>query len=1253
MQQVIAQLDNVRRWGRLLLLARRLLQFIAAMIVVAIACGLVDYLLRLPGWLRLVLDLGIFAFAGLWLFSNLSRAAGFAPDLSVLALRAEKMFPHLTGLLASGVEFAVHPENYADPARMASMAQASMTQAEKRLGGESLHQLINPTPAVRSGMSALAAIIVLGVICLAAPDAAATAAKRWLLPLGGAEWPRRTHLTSLSNEAVQPADAPLRLAMRVEKGYEPGMRAWVYYNVHALPAPGSTENSGGPRQWQSVLMSEQAPAGAVGSADEPASRSGMFERLVDLSPDLAEILAGSGTSSATAAAGATSLPPRGAIVEFYFKAGDNVTESRTVRVVPRPAVTSVVAEIEPPAYAKGLIKPETIAMHRQTGRTASMSAMQGSAVTMKVRFNKPVDPHLLSAGSADRRGTPEVGTSALVVDPAELVAFAARAEKEKWLSPDLAGPLMPGLSRPGGKPLPLTQWKWHDDGMGCDFTFLLYTTVESPIHLRDEHGLENLSDRTYRIEARVDQPPTVALLEPAGDETVLSTATVKVEGTARDDVASESLSLEAALPAKLQITPPAVEKKLTSETLILETVNGRTERLAASHQLDLSKLGLKPGDQVILTAAARDIYELDGKRHDIVRSAPRTLRIVDTASLINQLRNELSAVRQQAIRLEARQTEIRTGEQQQAHSRQEQLTQQVSRQKDALQQLKQRAQRNKLDDPQLKDLIQRSKELINKAENESQSATQQLEQSRREQKESAAQKAAQEQAGKHQENVGQALKDLAGLLDQGRDALTLQLQLRALDQAQKTLGEDTRKMLPRTAGKNANELDPKDAKELQRLAEQQKNLGQQADELIKQMKAAAEAIDKQGKSPQDKATAQALNDAANIAQRQGLQDKMQQAQKDVQENKLSQANTQQEEASQTLQQMLQQMQGQDKKQQEMLRRMLAKLEESIARLIEQQKAQLDRLKAAKQDFALLADGEAALRRNTIAVAEEARADQKMGNVTKLVDAAARSMGDAIGFLRGNQQEPAVTSESDALKNLEDALKLVKEMKQKSEQEEQQQQRDELKGVYEKLAKAQDDLRERTRVLVDAGELNRRQRGELLALGNAEADLQNEAKQLAEKVKDTLLFQQLHKEVDESASRAVGKLRGATPDGELVLDQQNISDTLRLMAKALDDAKKEADAFDEAQRAQQQQQGEQQQGQQGKKPLVPPVAELRLLRGMQESVYRQTRAIGDGKVKLTDSQRVKQMGDLAARQLQLRMLGERLIRKMTQGTDVQE
>ena len=43
-------------------------------------------------------------------------------------------------------------------------------------------------------------------------------------------------------------------------------------------------------------------------------------------------------------------------------------------------------------------------------------------------------------------------------------------------------------------------------------------------------------------------------------------------------------------------------------------------------------------------------------------------------------------------------------------------------------------------------------------------------------------------------------------------------------------------------GRNANELDPKDRKELERIAEHQKNLAKQADELVKQMKAAGKGI---------------------------------------------------------------------------------------------------------------------------------------------------------------------------------------------------------------------------------------------------------------------------------------------------------------------------------------------------------------------------------------------------------------------------
>lgn len=1189
MQHVLAQLETVRRLGRLMLIARRLLQFLTTFCIAALACGVLDYLLRFPGWLRLAIVILFIAFAGLWLITHLGRAIGFAPDLSTLALRAERLFPQLTGVLASGVEFATHADEYAHPQRTATFVRSSVAQVESTLGKESLAKLLNPTPTIRVGALALLATIIFASVILIAPASSAIAAQRWLLPLGEAQWPRRTHITSLTGEQVQPADAPLRLAARIDKGYSQGMRAWVYYQVQGKADQAG--KAGQYRQWQSVLMSEQAvgAAGAVAAAGEPAAQSGLFERLIDLTPDFAELLAGSSNSASL-----DDLPADGVLVNYYFKAGDDFTQPQTVRVVPRPAVKSVTVKITPPDYAKGLVTEETISLDKQTGRTATVSALEGSLVHMKVAVNHPA----------------------------------------YYLVPALGWtPQMMGNA---------TQKNGANGTADFEFTFTLGRTFETPIKLTNSHGLENLSDRTYRIEMRSDVPPTVAMIQPASDEMVLATATVTLEATARDDVAVESLTLEAQLPPLAASLPASAPPAASADSRTLETVTARADRLTASHEFDLSKLGLKPGDNITLTAVAQDIFNLNDKRHDPVRSTPRILRIVDAAAFTQQIRSELAGLRQQAMRIEARQQELKANDPATAQPRQEQLTQTLTRQAQAVQQMSDRIKRNKLDDPGITEQLNRAKSLLNQAGEQSQKASQTLEQSRREEKESAAQKQKQEQTKQHQDNVAQAMKDLAGLLDEGKSALALQSQLRQLDQAQKKLGDETRDLLPRTAGRNANELGEQDKKELDRIAQEQKNLAQQADDLIKQMKAAAELLDQQGDKPQDKAAAQSLNEAANIAQRQGLKDKMDQAGKDTQENKLSQAAAQQQEASDTLQQMMNQMQGQQKKQQEMLRRMLAKLEESIAKLLDQQKAQLARLIDAKE-LAPLADPLGTLRRNTMAVAEEARGSEKTAGVAKLIDQAAQSQSDAMFFLRGNQQDPAITSERDAVANLEEALKLVRAQKKKEEQAEQQQEREQLKGEYDKLAKEEDALIDRTKVLADLAELNRRQRAEATQIAQAQSELQAAAKKLAEKISGAPVFVHLHQTIDESATKAIEELRTAKASAEVVIEQQTIAQSLRLMAKALDDANKEDEPFDNAQ---QPQQGEQSQGEgaQSKPKLVPDIAELKLLRGLQESLYKRTRLIDESNI--SDSKRVRLIDDLANQQQRVRVLSEAVIKKMT-------
>lgn len=1179
MQHVIAQLESVRRVTRMLLIGRRLLQWLAVMLVIVMVAGLADYLLRLPSGARFAVGLTVASLSAFWIVTRLLRAAGFKPELATLALRAEKIYPQLAGALASGVEFATHPDDYADPERTASLAKNSIENAQQRLGKQSLSTIVNKTPTLRTAAVAGVILLIFAGVLFAAPQQSGVAAKRWFMPFADVQWPRRTNIESLVTTKVEAIDAPLQLSAKVDKGFDPGMRAWVFYRV--------ADKAGQFQGWEKALMSEQAAsaAGNAGTinADEPAAHSGVFERLVDLGGTVASTLNVD-----------ESLPAEGVLAEFYFKAGDDWTETQQVRLVPRPTVKSIVVHIEPPAYAKDLVEPQTLALHRQTGRTSATSALIGSTVEMGITLNKPL-PNMTYAsvlpGLADVEGIVATYES----DPAPTIALR----------------------------------------------FVLTKTIESPATLVDEHQLHNLSERVYRIDAQMDKDPTTSMLLPASDETVLPSAVITLQGVARDDVGVSSLTIEADVQReKPTIGQPNAAPQ--SKVIELARQDGRVDRLTLDHQLDLTPLALKSGDQVIITAVANDVYELNGEKHKDVRSTPRTLRIVDEAALITQLRTDLAGVRQQAIRLDARQTEIMKQQPAQSQPRQNQVTQSIAKQKEVIDRIGKRMAKNNLDDPQLKQLLTESKGLLNKAGTESQAATQKLDQARREQVDTDKQKAADE-AKEHQKNTATALKDLVAKLDQGRDAMTLQLQARQLADAQNKLAEQTRATLPKTAGREREDLNDQDRKTLDEIAKQQKNLAEQADELVKQMKATSEAMQREAKSPQDKATAQSLQDAAATAQKQGLSKKMEKAAEDAKENKLSQANSKQQQAQETLNQMLEQMQqGQDKKQQEILRRLLAKLEQSIGRLIEQQKAQLSRLEQAAQTKDL-ADPLSTLRRNTLAVAEEARTAADTAQVSKLIDEAAVSQGEALFFLRGNQKPPATTAEEAALKSLESALEFVRKQKEKQDQKEKQNERAELGKEYDRLAALEDALRLLTDPLAEAGQLNRRQRADLLKLANEQEAIHADIKKVQEKVATTLVFQHLHLQIDEAALRVIEKMRGGKADLAVIADQHTIAAKLRLMGGALAQAKKEADEnpFESGNPPQG---GNPAQGGGQEQPLVPPVAELRLLRVLQDTIYKQTRAVGEGKIELTEETRVKVMQDLSGQQKDLSELGDKLIRR---------
>lgn len=1211
MREVTQQLEHARRVGRVMLLAQKLFAWLSVVIAVALVAGVVDFALRLPSWLRLVLGVVAAGFALVWIVTRTARAAAVKPDLSALALHAERLYPEFAGELATGVEFSMNPGAYADGERSAALASSTVRSVEERLRGKTL-RLLNPRPTIHRLALCFFAVVIASTVIAAAPESASTALRRWLNPLGPAEWPRRIAIASLVRDRVWPSDTPLRVRARVEKGFRTGMRTWVTYRVVA---------NGSATGWQSVLLNEQAPApNASAAGNASVSGQGLFERLIELP-------ANSLPAPATPAAGASAQP--NATIELYFEAGDDRTQVQTLTMVDRPALRSSTLEIEPPAYARGLIAPQQVDLEQQSGQIASATAITGSEVRWTLEFNKPIP--------------------------------AAWLRGEGFL-PGLKG--IVGSGTKGTIEFDSASGSAAGDASRVTARFRLGQGLQTPVRLQDEYGLANLSDRLYRVEATVDQPPAATITLPLSDEAVLATALIPLQAVGQDDVSVESVELQVAThtregeagasPRGPTTAPGAVansgngEGGKTSEARTIARVDGRSARLSVDKPLDLTPMRLQPGDEVLATAVARDVFELDGVRHDPARSAPRRLRIIDAATLVAQINTELGGLRQQAINLANRQRDLFEPAADKARPGQQEITSRIENQTGLLRSLKERADRNRLNDPAVKGLLDKAGELLDKAGDDSRKADEKLGEARKDDRKEPGSPRA--KAREKQSDVASDLSNLVGLLEQGRDTQGVQSALRLLISQQDDLNKDTRAALPGMVGKSPEQLTPEDRKKLAELSERQAGLGAKADALTKQMQGAVEALSQQN-DPQSQAASQALSDAVAVAQRKGLNQSMQQAGDAAKQGKLSESSTSQQASSDTMKEMLAQMSNQEQRQMEVLRRKLEALAEAVKKLIQQQATQIERLTAAKE-LAGLEEPQAALRRNTMAVEEQAKAEAP-GAARQLGQASERQ-GEAVTALRQSQRDPALAGEKLALTSLDEALKELQKAKDKTEKKEADKNRQKLQEQYEKLAAKQDELRKKTMTFTAKPGLTRRERVDLIDLGHAEADLQVAAADLGREVNETLLFRHLHGRVDKLAAQAASRLRAGQADAAVPQDQGQVSALLRTMAGALAEAQGKKDDFD---KGESQAGGGGGGGGGGPEPLIPPLAELRLLRGMQEEMLVRTRQLDqpvaaapapapEGDAGPTPAEaREKQVIDLSAQQRELSSLGERLINLM--------
>lgn len=1203
---IARSLRRVRRAAWAMLVVQSLARILAVFVGVVVVLAALDYFLRTPTWLRAGVWAGGVGAASWAVWTLVLPALRFRPSLTEVALRVERTpagrSAGLGGVLAAGLELgregAGEPVVRAAADRSAGLGLGAVLSA-RRLRG-----------AMIAAACVAGVVVSLGVMI---PALAGIGAKRILAPWSGAQWPKRTAVADATSRAPHARGSGLLLRAVVLKNIgglgsdnTGAARVWGKYRLIVDGEPGVTRR---------VLMTGQDRTEVVRGAGERAEagvREGaLFEYLIEpwgLTPG------GADAETADASAAHT------AELDYWFETEDDQTEAGRVLLVEPPAVVSAAAQVTPPAYAAADqgVGRKRIELGAGVDELAAVPAsLVGSRVSMSIELNKAV-PWPVGEG----------------VEGAERERLLART-----------------FGQTGARALGAAGSRVVFDGKRWTLEWTLREAVRLDVHVEDEYRIVG-PECSYSFAVIEDRDPSAAITLPTEDRTVLPTAVVDLMGEGRDDVGLVWTGLEyrvARPPTGSEGAPPEAGPEQTELARVTgersESEGGVLPRqLVVGATLDLSKLGVSSGDEVWVTALAADAFLLDGATHEASRSTVRKLRIISAEQLIEQVWAELSGVRRSAMATDEEVSRLmrdaaRGAEASRMERTQAGLTDRVSRDREALERVGERLRENDLHDETLDQVMRDAERLLDQAGKSSVKAAEALrEAGANEQNGAAPDTASRAEAEAAQERVRKDLADLIELLDQGQDTWATRRAIERLLEEQKALRDRTGKAGERTTGKQPEELTRQERDELEQVAGEQRGLAQKAGEAMKQMMDTEPKLRKN-----DPAAADALAQAARRAQQQQLTQKMEEAAQRAQENQTNRAQEQQDRAVEAMEEMLQALQNTAKNRDEVLRRKLASLMESLDALIADQRAQIGALVAGieKGDITGLDRGMARLHQNTLGVLDEAaQGPREVQPVAALIQEAAGAMSNSVVALRVEpfNADEARAQEDISLEKLIEAKELAERLDREAANRQAQRKRDELKRAYREALADQLSMRAETEPLVGV-EATRRTRATARTLADREqvlqdvlAGLERDTKELSEAV----MFSFAHRRLDASIGGAARRLGEGEADAGVLAQQDAAARVLQQIVQALEEAQKQEDEF----RKQNQPQGGggQQQGG-GEMPVVPPMAEVKLLRSMQQEVADLTREASEKGAETAEVEGIAGLqGELAAQ-------GQALIKKL--------
>ena len=1168
---------------------------LAMLVILSVsATAAVDALIRFPSILRGIFLCVIVGLVAVDLRKFVIPSLRFRPRPIEIAQRIERQRPELAGHLAAAVDFEL-----TGVSRTNELAAFAVRNLEERAKGMDFGSVLKLRPTVLRVSGAVACVALAIGFAAVEPVYASIAVKRVLLPWSDAAWPARTAVESLMvDRTVAPKGTPVELRARLSKGDEASERVFARYRSVRDGAGGGEASA-----WTEVALSRQ-PDGA-------------FSRLVDGDGDR---------------------------LEFVFLTRDSETQVGSMRLVEPPSIMAATLVAEPPAYAQRVMgaRTEDLGSGTDARATPRDPLLDGSRVRLELELSRAV---LFDASNP----------TVWMIGEAMLDANAEAAQAEATASSSAQAAKGVGSARRPVTPTidPADPARWV-----IEFTSRGTTRIEA--QLVDADGIRQREPSVFAFDTVADRAPTAAIIDPAQDESVVADARVSMRAEQRDDLELRSAGIEIATRLG----------KAETDSLVFEEraeISGPQTAASIERVLEIAKLQLAAGDSVVLRAFAEDHFDGLGaseKSHGRTRSAPRVIRIVGEEEFERQIRSSLSGVRRDAMRIDERQAKAReqvekdpkdaTLEQGQAA-----VTEGAARIRESAEQVLERLGRNGRAEGSLADIARQAEDIASAAEARSAEASEALERARKEAKtpEEREQRAADaKQAAERQDEVRAELEDLVGLLDRDEDAWAARRRLEGLTNRIRQLARETQQAAQRSNGESREQMSPDARAEIDALAERQASAAEEAEKTLSEMKERAKALEES-----DAQQARALDAAAKAAEDGRVREEMEQASKDSAQNKLEQSKAAQERALEALQKAAQELEQDRKVRAKELARMLEDLVEAIKRLIaetEGRRAELAGVPGgAGEPESRLRDPIAALfgvlSQNTRGVAADARArSREAARPARSLDSAATSLAAVAATLRARDfaREDAVAAADAALKHLDEALKLAEEASDRAEERAAEEKREELLQKYREFLEREVTLRDAAKKIIpESGKaIGRRELVESRRLGSAQEELREAVRRLLdaeEEVKGSDALADMHDVIDESLSDSRASLNDGKP-GAAVPPADDAIEALAAIVGALDekDTPNDEDAF-----AEQQNSGSDQ-GAGGQSPsgAVPPVAEVKLLRSMQDSLARRTRALDEAASSMTPVERAQRLGAIAARQQRILELGSKLAEKIRAG-----